>query len=350
MRFGPVPLAAAAGAVLAHSARAGGRRIAKGTWLGPDEIAALAAEGIDPVIVARLDPGDLWEDAAAGRLAAALVPDPAAAGLAVTAAHTGRVNLKAAGPGIVELDAGAVLRLNLVDPAITLATVPQWQRVTEGTLVGTVKIISYAVAGAALAAAEAAARGAIRVRPAVVSGASLILTAVPGQDPKLNESGAAAVAGRLAALGVPMVSVSEVAHETAAIAAALRAAPGEMVLILTGSATSDLHDDAPQALRDAGGRVARFGMPVDPGNLLFHGDLGGRPVIGLPGCARSPALNGADWVIERLACGVAVTDEDIAAMGVGGLLKEIPTRPQPRERRARRGAVPNPRAAVAGDL
>ncbi len=83
----------------------------------------------------------------------------------------------------------------------------------------------------------------------------------------------------------------------------------------------------------AGGVVTRFGMPVDPGNLLFLGTLGNRPVIGLPGCARSPALNGADWVLERLACGLTVTDADIAAMGVGGLLKEIPIRPQPREGR-----------------
>ena len=87
---------------------------------------------------------------------------------------------------------------------------------------------------------------------------------------------------------------------------------------------------APQALRDAGGQVARFGMPVDPGNLLFLGSFAGRPVIGLPGCARSPALNGADWVLSRTICGVEVTPQDIAAMGVGGLLKEIATRPQPR--------------------
>jgi molybdenum cofactor cytidylyltransferase len=107
-----------------------------------------------------------------------------------------------------------------------------------------------------------------------------------------------------------------------------------MLLILTGTATSDLHDTAPEAVRRAGGQVARFGMPVDPGNLLFLGALGGRPVIGLPGCARSSALNGADWVLERLACGLEVTGDDIAAMGVGGLLKEIPTRPEPREGRA----------------
>jgi molybdenum cofactor cytidylyltransferase len=102
-------------------------------------------------------------------------------------------------------------------------------------------------------------------------------------------------------------------------------------MILTGSATSDVRDTAPSGVVRAGGDVIHYGMPVDPGNLLFLGRVGTRPVIGLPGCARSPALNGADWVLERVLCGVSVEASDIAAMGVGGLLKEIPTRPRPRE-------------------
>ena len=102
------------------------------------------------------------------------------------------------------------------------------------------------------------------------------------------------------------------------------------MLILTASATSDEHDVGPAALLAAGGQLIRFGMPVDPGNLLFVGRLGHKTVVGLPGCARSPALNGADWVLERIASGIQVSDRDIAAMGVGGLLKEISTRPQPR--------------------
>jgi molybdenum cofactor cytidylyltransferase len=104
-----------------------------------------------------------------------------------------------------------------------------------------------------------------------------------------------------------------------------------MVLILTGSATSDPRDVGPEAVRRAGGEVLHVGMPVDPGNLLFLARLGEMPVIGLPGCARSPALNGADWVLERVICGVPVGPAEIAAMGVGGLLKEIPTRPRPRD-------------------
>jgi len=330
MQFGPVALDQAEGAVLAHSVMLAEGRLRKGQVLAAADLALLRAEGVAEVVVARLGPGDVAEDAAAATLAQALVPG-AGLGLTRSEAFTGRVNLNAVGPGVVEVDAAAVLALNRVDPAITLATLAPLTRVQAGTLVGTVKIIAYGVEAAALAQACAAARGALRVRPVVMTQASLILTEVPGQDPKLSAKGRRAVEARLRALGMRLAAVEVVAHEEAAIARALARAGGDMVLILTGSATSDLFDTAPQALRAAGGAVARFGMPVDPGNLLFLGNLAARPVVGLPGCARSPALNGADWVLERLACGLQVSSDDIAAMGVGGLLKEIPIRPQLRE-------------------
>lgn len=331
MRFGPIPLDQALGAILAHSHPGAEGRLRKGRILTADDLAILAAEGATEVVVACLDPGDLDENTAATRLAAALVPDPAGQGLEASVAFTGRVNLNATGPGVVQVDAAAVLALNRVDPAITLATLPPLCRVGVGTLVGTVKIIAYGVAETAVQTAMRAAEAALSVAPVVMQSAGLILTEVPGQDPKITAKGQKVTEARLAALGMTLAGVKVVAHDEAAIAAALADLPGDMALILTGSATSDLYDTAPQAVRLAGGQVLRFGMPVDPGNLLFLGDLQGRPVVGLPGCARSPALNGADWVLERLACGQTVTDDDIAAMGVGGLLKEIPIRPQLRE-------------------
>ncbi|MCV2869577.1 molybdopterin-binding protein [Defluviimonas sp. WL0002] len=333
MRFGPVAIAEAEGAVLAHSIQLDGRKLAKGTVLGADHVARLLLAGIERVTVARLDPGDVGEDRAAEALSLALVPDPKSAGLSLSRPHAGRVNLNATRPGIVEMETAAIQSLNRTDPAITLATLAPLTRVTPGMLVGTVKIISYAVPGPALEAACAAARAAIRVRPVTIGSVGLILTEVAGHDGKLARKAEAAVAARLDVLGIDLVEVRAVAHEEEAIAAALSDIAGGMTLILTEAATSDLYDTAPQALRRAGGEVSRFGMPVDPGNLLFHGRLGERPVIGLPGCARSPALNGADWVLERLACGLDLTPDDIAAMGVGGLLKEIPLRPQPREAR-----------------
>ena len=329
MRFGAVPLEQALGAVLAHGVDLRGGPLRKGCRLGAGDLARMAAEGWADVVVARLDAGDVAEDEAAAQLAAALLP--ADAGLALTTPVNGRVNLKALYPGVVGMDAQAVRRLNRLDPAMTLATLPPFARVVAGTLVGTVKIITYAVPGATLEAAMAVAAGAVRVRPVVYKTAGLLLTEVPGTGDKLTQKGKRAVEHRLRALGMVLAEVRVVRHDAALMADALRDLQGDMLLLLTGSATSDLLDTGPAAVRLAGGQVARFGMPVDPGNLLFHGSLGARPVIGLPGCARSPALNGAEWVLERLACGVPVTDADIADMGVGGLLKEIAIRPQPRE-------------------
>ncbi len=333
MKFGPVPVGAALGMILAHSQHAGGRKIPKGQVLAPQDLAALAAEGVHEVTVARPEPGDVTENAAAAQLAAALVPDPVAAGLRISAPFTGRVNLHAAVPGITLLEAARIHKLNAVDPAITLATLPPFARVLPGTLVGTVKIIAYAVGGDALLRAAEGLEGALRVGPVQRATAGLLLTEVPDQPARLNDKARRVIEGRLHPLGMTLADCRIVPHEAAPMAEALRALKGEMLLMLTGSATSDLQDTGPEALRAAGGQVARFGMPVDPGNLLFHGALEGRPVIGLPGCARSPALNGADWVLERLACGLTLGDADIAAMGVGGLLKEIPSRPQPRDRR-----------------
>jgi molybdenum cofactor cytidylyltransferase len=331
MRFGPVPLAEAEGAILAHSVVLADGRLRKGCTLTRDDLSRLRIAGLTEVMGARLDAGDIAEDDAATRLAQALVPDPEAAGLTPSRAFTGRVNLNAAHPGILSLDAARVHALNRVHPAITLATLPPLARVSAGQLAGTVKIIAYAVPDAALTTVCQLAASALHVLPVRHRSASLILTEVPDLAPKLAAKGRRAIETRLRALGMVLADCVTVPHRTDAVSQALRAAQGRLLLILTGSATSDLHDVAPEGLRRAGGTVQRFGMPVDPGNLLFLGALGDKPVIGLPGCARSPALNGADWVLERLACGLAVTDDDIAAMGVGGLLKEIPVRGRLRE-------------------
>lgn len=329
MHFGPVPLAQAEGAILAHSVALPEGRLRKGCLLGATEIAQLKALGRTEVIAARLDDADLHEDAAALAIAHALVPDPTAMGLDLRSVGTGRVNLHAHTAGVVDVLADRVNALNAVDPMITLATVPRWQRVAAGEMVATVKIIAYGVARSAVAEACVAGAQALGLCPARMQRITLVETHTEATAKVL---GVDAITNRLAALGASLASHLHSPHREADLATTLAAVTDtELILILTASATSDPHDVAPAAVRRAGGTVDRFGMPVDPGNLLFIGHLNGTPVIGLPGCARSPALNGADWVMERLICGVPVTADDIAGMGVGGLLKEIPTRGRLRE-------------------
>lgn len=341
MEFGPVPVAQAEGAILAHSVAVPGGRLRKGIVLTAADLDALSAQGLAEVTVARLADSDVHEDDAAAQLGAAVAEG---SGLIADAAVTGRVNLRAPEPGIVEVDAATVGAVNTVDEMLTLATVAPFARLGARGLAATIKVISYGVDAAAVARACAAARGALRFHPVQRRQAVLIQTVVPGED---GARGHEALTLRLERLGAQLAPKVVVPHETGALRDALRdvigakagAAPEQgavtktdgVIFVLTGSATSDPYDVGPAALRAAGGRVERFGMPVDPGNLLFLGDLDGVPVIGLPGCARSVALNGADWVLERVLCGVPVSAQDIAGMGVGGLLKEIPSRPRPRE-------------------
>ncbi len=328
MKFGPVSLAQAEGAILAHSVALPAGRLRKGRALTRADLDALAQAGLDMVTVAQLEPDDSHEDAAALALAQALVPAPEAAGLSLRPVGTGRVNIVATGPGLVQVGAAQIHAANAVAPTITVATLPDLQRVEAGAMVATVKIIAYGVASRAIADACAQAHAALHLRAPVLRHASLIQTRVSPTD--TGAKGHAVTEARLARLGVSLAPPCMVDHALAPLTGALRAARAELILILTGSATSDLHDTAPEALRRSGGQVLHFGMPVDPGNLLFLGALEGRPVVGLPGCAKSPALNGADWVLERLICGLDVTPPDIMSWGVGGLLSEIDSRPRPR--------------------
>ncbi|MXY34014.1 MAG: molybdopterin-binding protein [Boseongicola sp. SB0664_bin_43] len=327
MTFGELALDAAEGAILAHSLKLASGTVSKGTVLGADHLQRLKEAGIESVIAARLEPGDVPEDDAAGRIASRLV----APGLNLAKAFTGRANLVAGRSGIVMVNAGAVHAMNQVDEGITLATLPDMMRVHQGQLVATIKVIPYAVAAAQVdTAVEVLGAGALRLAPFRPGRVQLILTRLPGFKESLLEKGKVVVEDRVCALGLELADVAVVAHRTEEIARALDPEM-DLILILGASATSDRADVAPAAVSAAGGAIQRFGMPVDPGNLLFLADLKGASVVGLPGCARSPAMNGVDWVLERLAAGVPVDGEAIAAMGVGGLLKEMPGRPQPRQ-------------------
>lgn len=333
MKFGPVPLHEAEGGIAVHSIRKGGLVLKKGTLIGKSEIAALEAAGIAELTVARLEPGDVPEDTAAGEIAAAVAGE----GVHVERAFTGRANLFAENAGVLVVDREAIDTLNRVDPAITLATLPAFAPVVAGKMIATVKIIPFAVAkparDAALAAA-AKARPLVRVAPYRVRRLGIVSTVLPGLADKVIEKTLRITAERIAPAGARIVAERRVPHETGALAAAIEEvldAGAELVIVFGASAIADTRDVIPAAIEAVGGRIGHFGMPVDPGNLLLIAQARGRPVLGAPGCARSPKENGFDWVLMRLLAGLEVSREDIIAMGVGGLLMEIVTRPQPRE-------------------
>ena len=332
MKFGAVPVAQAEGGVAVHSIRQSGLVLKKGTLIGKPEIAALQAAGIAEIVVARIEPGDVSEDAAAAEIAAAV----AGTGVRVDRAFTGRANLFAENAGVLVVDKDAIDRLNQVDESITFATLAAYKPVVAGEMIATVKIIPFAVAEAArdaALAAAAAARPLVRVAPYRLRNIGVVSTVLPGLATKVIEKTLKVTAERLMPAGASIVAERRVAHDQGALAKAIEEVLGEgaeLVLVFGASAIADRRDVIPAAVTTIGGRIEHFGMPVDPGNLLLIADVRGRPLLGAPGCARSPKENGFDWVLMRLLSGLKVPREAITGMGVGGLLMEIVTRPQPR--------------------
>ncbi|HEY3919239.1 MAG TPA: molybdopterin-binding/glycosyltransferase family 2 protein [Stellaceae bacterium] len=331
MKFGEMPLAEAQGAILAHSVKLGSRSLKKGKPLTAEDIAALAAAGKTSVIAARLEPGDVVENAAADRVAAAL----AHPGVSATPAFTGRANFYAATGGLCVIDRDAVDRFNLIDEAITIATIEPASVVEPKQMVATVKIIPFAVRAETLDACVALIKGSalFGVVPFKPHRTALIQTTLPGLKESILDKTVETTRERLAELGSGLDWEKRCAHDPAALAPAIEEmvkAGAALVLVAGASAILDRRDVIPAAVTALGGAIEHFGMPVDPGNLLLMARVGNVPVLGLPGCARSPKVNGFDWVLRRVLAGLPVGADAIRRMGVGGLLSEIPSRPSPR--------------------
>lgn len=331
MKFGPVPLAEAEGAIAAHAIRHSGGAIKKGTVLSAELIGKLAEAGISEVVAARLEPGDMHEDEAARRVAAMLQGD----NIRLDEAGTGRCNLYAEEAGLFVADRVAIDALNRLDPGITVATLEPLRPVEAGRMVATVKIIPFAIPASAVDAAgmlaQTPALTVAKWRPLKIG---LAATTLPSLKPSTMDKTRRVLEERLRSAGASLVDERRVPHDAVRLAEALadlRDEGAELIVAFGASAITDAADVIPAAIEKAGGHVRHLGMPVDPGNLLLIGELDGRPVLGAPGCARSPAENGFDWVLHRLLAGLDVTPDDVTGMGVGGLLMEIVSRPQPRE-------------------
>ncbi len=339
MKFGPVPLDQAQGKILGHhiAGPRGRRAFRKGKPLTPEDIQALFELGREMVYVAELDTDDVDEDTAARRIAQAV----RGSGLRLSKAHVGRVNLQAGKLGLVKVDAERLFRLNQCE-GITLATLASNSVIQPGNTVATVKIIPFAIPEANVSWAEgivAEEEALISLRPLSPRSVSLVLSGSPTVRDRVVANFEPPLQKRIGALGSKIQTLDYVPMEDdrgeAALAEVLLqgVAGGAELIVLAGeTAVMDRYDIAPRAIERAGGEVVCFGAPVDPGNLLMLAYLNDIPILGAPGCARSPKVNVIDWVLPRLLAGDRLSRADILALGHGGLLEDTPLRPVPRNK------------------
>ena len=344
--FGEFPCDAALGLTLAHSMQLDERKLKKGRVLDPADIQALKRAGIHSIIGAKLGANDLTEDAAAASLALLLAGDRAEA----RQPYTGRCNIHSSARGVVTIDADCIRRVNQLDEALTVATLPPWTVVRKGQVIATVKTIPFGVNRSVIDAC----RLVVKTPPLSVAElrphrAALILSELPGMKESVFTNATLSTRQRLETLGSRLAFELRCRHQPEALEHALRqslAAGCEMILIFGATIAKDRNDVAPAAIVAAGGTIERFGMPVEPGNMLLLGRIAAVPVIVLPGCARSRRLNGLDWVLRRLLAKLPVSAADIGSMGIGGLIRSSPDEGDEQETAALLPPLPEPDPSI----
>jgi len=323
MRLRTVSPSQAMGKLLCHnlSDQAGRKVFRKGHLVQASDVERLLALGLVEIYVAELEPGDVHEDEAAARLAIAA----AGSGVKLSSATAGRVNLLAAGLGLVRLNLDTLNQINVI-PGLTIATLRRHTVVSTDTIVATVKVIPFAVPEEVLRWAEDVCRQSgpvieVPLLPAVNVG--VILT---GSEParervfRLLES---PIRSRIEGLGATISEWTYVPEEPSAIAAAIArlVADGAGLVVLAGETSiMDIDDVTPRGIRLAGGEIEHYGAPVEPGNLLLLAYRGDVPILGAPGCIRSREANSVDLLLPRLLLGERINSADIVALGEGGLI------------------------------
>ena len=332
MKFGEVSIDEAVGAILAHKLHddTGALIFNKGRRLSEADLAALRKLGLARITVTQLSAADLHEDAAAERIGAAV----AGANLRLRAPGVGRANITAAVRGVLHVDVPKLELINNIYDGITIATLREYSLVNARDMVALVKVVPFGVPTARVVDVEgiAEAGGAVlHLRPLERKKVSLIVSGAESTRARLMKSFHEPVRRRIEAWGSELLEPIFTAHNARAIAEAIQAfSTTDMILIAGISAIIDREDVAPSALLQAGGSITLHGVPVDPGTLLMMGYLGDVPVVGAPGCIKSPKTNVVDWILPRLLSGERLTRANLVSMGHGGLLKDIAERPMPR--------------------
>ncbi|HEU0235371.1 MAG TPA: molybdopterin-binding protein [Candidatus Limnocylindrales bacterium] len=316
------PRAGLAGAVLTRDLRVGGERWHKGRRLSADDLAALAADpsGLPPggVTVAVPEPGDLHEDEAALRLAAAVGGE----GLTRRGPAESRVDLLAAVDGVLHVRTRELELLNRIDP-LEVFTAYDGSVVAAGDLVASIKVAPHLVEEALVIAGERLARNGRRPLVRVAGFRPMRVGVVVREAVRsvARERFEASVRAKVESLGSTIVDIVYVESDEAVEAALQEMLRNGVDLVLTaGGGSTDPLDPFFVAIDDLGGEIVRRGVPSHPGSMLWLGRVGGAAVLGLPTCGAYSKATAADLVLPRLLTGERPGPRLVSPLGHGGIL------------------------------
>ncbi|GAC1505645.1 MAG: molybdopterin-binding protein [Candidatus Dormibacteraceae bacterium] len=302
------------GRVLVHDL---GPDLRKGTVLGGRHLELIRQA--DEVHLVELEAGDLHEDEAARRLAAAL----SGPGLVAQGPVQSQARLVAGHCGLVRVRADLVDAINALG-YISVFTLMDGQAVAEGEEVAGCKVTPVAVPGRLVEAAEELCRDEGPVIELVAfQPLKTLVVATERLKPKARELFSSAVTAKLGWYGAELLGVREVARTGEAVAAAYREAVelGAQLVLFAGASAIDPLDPAYAELTRAGGSLLQLGAPMHPGSMLWLGRLGEAAVVGVASCAGFGRSSSLDLLLPFVFAYGRADAKDLLRLGHGGLIE-----------------------------
>jgi hypothetical protein len=326
--------------VLCHDVRDAAGKVAAPKGARVDVAVAQTLLGIpwEEIHLLALEPGDVHEEEAGRRLAAAVVGD----GVAVRGYTGGQWTLVATRRGLLRIRTAALTDVNAQE-GMSVFTLFDGQPVEPGEAVAKAKVTPLAIGETTVRAVEtvaAAAGGVILVtgfRPSTVGA-----IARESLDARQRARFESALRQKIDWLGGRLLDVRFAGGSDRAVAEELRTlrAAGADVLIVAGASALDPLDPVFGGLTLLGATMERHGAPAHPGSLLWLARWEGTPVLGMPTCGMFSQATTFDLVLPRLLTGEPVGNRELAGLGHGGLLsREMAYRFPPYRANAARGEL-----------
>ena len=294
-----------------------GRRLRKGSVLAASDLEELRAAG--EIHVVELEPGDVHEDDAARRLAAAL----SGPNLEARSPVQSQARLVATRRGLVRVRSEVVDGINTLG-AVSVFTVMDGQAVAEGEEVAGCKVTPVAVPGALIEEAERIVRErGPAVELVLFRPLRTFVVATERLKPKARELFRDAVTRKLGWYGAEVLAVREVARTPEAVADAYReaSAAGAQLVLFAGASAIDPLDPAYAELRNTGGELLQLGAPMHPGSMLWLGRLRQAAVVGVASCAGFGRSSSLDLLLPFVFAYGRADAGDLLRLGHGGLIE-----------------------------
>ena len=314
----------AAGQVLCHDitqiipGEFKGARFRKGHIIQSEDIPVLLSIGKENLYVWEKKPGILHEDEAAALLY------KAAAGKNIhgTEPKEGKIELIADCDGLLKINREALLAVNRT-PQMMIATIHGDLPVKKGQKLAGTRIIPLVIEQEKMDAMQAAAGSEpiLNVLPMQAKKFAVITTGSEVFKGRIEDKFTPILVSKLAEYGCEMTFHKVCDDDPAGITTAILEAKeaGCELIFTTGGMSVDPDDRTPLAIRNTGADIVTYGAPVLPGAMFLVSYLDGVPVCGLPGCVMYAKRTIFDLLLPRLLADDAITAEDIARLGEGGL-------------------------------